>query len=116
GWGVPTYDSAYVFDYLVHTRGKNGRGNTNATRYSNAELDSQIVSLASEGDARKRDATIHSIWSTVQKELIYLPLHDQIQTYAMVRKFDIPVNPSNTPYFKLFKQPGARQAAVAGAQ
>ena len=42
--------------------------------------------------------------------------HDQIQTYAMVRKFDIPVNPSNTPYFKLFKQPGARQAAVAGAQ
>ena len=116
GWGVPTYDSAYVFDYLVHTRGKNGRGNTNATRYSNAELDSQIVSLASEGDARRRDATIHSIWSTVQKELIYLPLHDQIQTYAMVRKFDIPVNPSNTPYFKLFKQPGARQAAVAGAQ
>ncbi|PCO34627.1 hypothetical protein CQA09_29305, partial [Klebsiella pneumoniae] len=51
----------------------------------------------------KHDATIHSIWSTVQKELIYLPLHDQIQTYAMVRKFDIPVNPSNTPYFKLFK-------------
>src|SRR2546429_3887639 len=31
-----------------------------------------------------------SIWSTVQKELIYLPLHDQIQTYAMERKFDIP--------------------------
>ncbi|MDP9607213.1 UNVERIFIED_ORG: peptide/nickel transport system substrate-binding protein [Variovorax paradoxus] len=103
GWGVPTYDSAYIFDYLVHTRGKNARGATNATRYSNTEVDRQIVSLASEGDTKKRDATIKSIWTTVQKELIYLPLHDQIQTYAMVRKFDIPVNPSNTPYFKLFK-------------
>lgn len=103
GWGVPTYDSAYIFDYLVHTRGKNARGATNATRYSNDALDSQIVSLASEGDPAKRDATIKAIWTTVQKELIYLPLHDQIQTYAMKRKYDIPVNPSNTPYFKLFK-------------
>lgn len=103
GWGVPTYDSAYIFDYLVHTRGKNARGATNATRYSNAELDAKIVSLSSEGDQKQRDATIKSIWATVQKELVYLPLHDQIQTYAMVRKFDIPVNPSNTPYFKLFK-------------
>ena len=87
----------------VHSRGKNSRGATNATRYSNAELDAKIVSLAAEGDARRRDETIRSIWTTVQKELIYLPLHDQIQTYAMVRKLDIPVNPSNTPYFKLFK-------------
>lgn len=103
GWGVPTYDSAYIFDYLVHTRGKNSRGATNATRYSNDAVDRQIVSLASEGDSKKRDATIKNIWTTVQKELIYLPLHDQIQTYAMKRRFDIPVNPSNTPYFKLFK-------------
>jgi peptide/nickel transport system substrate-binding protein len=109
GWGVPTYDSAYIFDYLVHTRGKDSRGATNATRYSNPDIDRQIVSLASEGDVKKRDATLKSIWSTVQKELIYLPLHDQIQTYAMARKFDIPVNPSNTPYFKLLKV--AKQAA-----
>ncbi|KAF1021202.1 MAG: Heme-binding protein A [Paracidovorax wautersii] len=116
GWGVPTYDSAYIFDYLVHTRGKNARGSTNATRYSNAEVDQQIVSLASEGDTVKRDATIKSIWTTVQKELIYLPLHDQIQTYAMVRKFDIPVNPSNTPYFKLFKLARDADSPVAAAK
>ncbi|MDR7378415.1 peptide/nickel transport system substrate-binding protein [Rhodoferax ferrireducens] len=116
GWGVPTYDSAYIFDYLVHTRGKNARGATNATRFSNAEVDRQIVSLASEGDAKKRDATIKSIWTTVQKELIYLPLHDQIQTYAMVRKFDIPVNPSNTPYFKFFKVSNSASSTAAAAQ
>ena len=113
GWGVPTYDSAYIFDYLVHTRGKSSRGATNATRYSDAEVDRQIVSLASEGDAKKRDATVKAIWTTVQKELIYLPLHDQIQTYAMVRKFDIPVNPSNTPYFKFFKVVNPTSASAA---
>lgn len=101
GWGVPTYDSAYIFDYLVHTRGKNSRGATNATRYSNPALDEKIVSLASEGTRSKRDATLREIWQVVQKDLIYLPLHDQIQTHAMVRSLDIPVNPSGTPYFKL---------------
>ena len=100
GWGVPTFDSAYIFDYLVHTRGKNGRGSTNATRYSNAELDQKIVSLSSESDKAKRDAALHDIWSVVQKEQIYIPIHNQVLHYAMNRKLDIPVDPMNYTYFK----------------
>ncbi|MDD2546629.1 MAG: ABC transporter substrate-binding protein [Burkholderiaceae bacterium] len=100
GWGVPTFDSAYIFDYLVHTRGKNARGATNATRYSNPDLDAKILALSSEGDTQVRDATVKAIWTQVQKDLIYLPLHHQIQTFAMARKFDIPVNPSGAVYFK----------------
>ncbi|WP_236907105.1 ABC transporter substrate-binding protein, partial [Cronobacter sakazakii] len=42
GWGVPTYDSAYIFDFLVHTRGKDSRGAQNATHYSNADVDAKI--------------------------------------------------------------------------
>lgn len=106
GWGVPTFDSAYVFDYLVHTRGKDGRGPTNATRYSNPELDAKIVSLSSEADKAKRDRTIHDIWTTVQKERIYLPLHHQVLDYAMVRKLDIPVDPMNYIFFKNAKVSG----------
>jgi peptide/nickel transport system substrate-binding protein len=100
GWGVPTFDSAYIFDYLVHTRGKNGRGSTNATQYSNAELDEKIVSLSSEPDLARRDAILHEIWSVVQKEQIYIPLHNQVLHYAMKRKLDIPVDPMNYTYFK----------------
>ncbi|UST52388.1 ABC transporter substrate-binding protein (plasmid) [Comamonadaceae bacterium OTU4NAUVB1] len=100
GWGVPTFDSAYVFDYLVHTRGKDGRGPTNATRYSNPALDAKIAGLSSESDKAKRDAAIHDIWTTVQKERIYIPLHHQVLDYAMVRKIDIPVDPMNYIFFK----------------
>jgi peptide/nickel transport system substrate-binding protein len=103
GWGVPTYDSAYIFDYLVHTRGKDGRGPTNATGYSNPEIDAKIVSLASESDKARRDATIRSIWQTVQQERFYIALHDQVLNYASTPKLDIPVSPENTPFFKFVK-------------
>ncbi|RYF51228.1 MAG: ABC transporter substrate-binding protein [Comamonadaceae bacterium] len=83
GWAAPTFDSAYIFDYLVHTRGKDGRGSANAIGYSNAETDARIASLATEGDARKRDATLRQVWETVQKEGFYLPLHHQVLDYAM---------------------------------
>lgn len=44
GWGVPTYDSHYIFSYMHQTRaGKNG--SWNAVRYSNPELDKKIDSL-----------------------------------------------------------------------
>jgi peptide/nickel transport system substrate-binding protein len=103
GWAAPTFDSAYIFDYLVHTRGKDGRGSANAIGYSNADTDAKIASLATEGDAKKRDATIHAIWQTVQKEGFYLPLHHQVLDYAMQRKLDIPVNPEDAILFKNVK-------------
>ena len=38
GWGVPTYDSDYIFSYLYHTR-SGTYGGWNATRYTNPALD-----------------------------------------------------------------------------
>lgn len=102
GWGVPTLDSAYIFDYLFHSRSAS-RGSANATRYANPALDQKIAALSTEGDVRKRDANIAEIWSTLQKEQIYLPLHNQILTYASTRRFDIPVNPTSSPFFKFYK-------------
>jgi len=100
GWGVPTYDSAYIFDFLVATRGKEGRGAQNATHYSNAELDNKIISLSSESDKAKRDATIKQIWDVVQKERFYIPLHDQVIHFASVKKINVPVHPDNVLHFK----------------
>ena len=100
GWGVPTYDSAYIFDFLVATRGKEGRGAQNATHYSNADLDNKIVSLSSESDKARRDATIRQIWEVVQKERFYIPLHDQVIHFASARKINVPVHPDNAIHFK----------------
>ena len=103
GWGVPPFDSSYIFDFLVHTRGKDGRGSTNATGYSNPELDAKIVAISSEADKAKRDATIHSIWQTVQSERFYIPLHDQVVSYAQKPWLNLPVNAENTTFFKFVK-------------
>jgi peptide/nickel transport system substrate-binding protein len=99
GWGVPTYDSHYIFSFLYHTRsGKDG--GWNATRYSNPEIDKSIQSLTSEVDAAKRNATIARIWQVLGDETIYIPLHHQALAYAMKGDLDIPVSPENTVHMK----------------
>lgn len=103
GWGVPTHDSAYIFDYLVNTRGKNNRGAWNVTGYSNPKVDADILSLAAEIDKDKRNTTIRRIWDTVQKEQFYIPLHDQMISYASKPGIEMPVHPNNVTYFKLLK-------------
>ncbi len=94
GWGVPTFDSEYVFTYLYHSRtGKFGANN--ATRYVNKDLDAKIVSLASEIDTKKRNATIAEIWKVAADETLYLPVHHQMLAYAMKNNVDIPVDAEN---------------------
>jgi len=101
GWGVPTYDSEYIFNFLVHTRGSD-RGSWNGTGFSNADVDAQIVSLASETDLAKRDATIQSIWNVVQDEQLYIPIHHQVLNWGMAEKVGADVSPEDDPKFKFF--------------
>jgi peptide/nickel transport system substrate-binding protein len=99
GWGVPTYDSEYIFNFLVHTR-TDQRGTWNATGYSNPELDQQIVSLASEIDLDARNDTINDIWQVVQEETIYLPVHHQVLNWGVRSDIGIEVDPEDQPKIK----------------
>lgn len=101
GWGVPTYDSEYIFNFLVHTRSDN-RGSWNNTGFSDAALDAQIVSLASETDLDARNATIADIWSVVQDQQLYVPIHHQVLNWGMADKVGIEVSPEDDPKFKFF--------------
>jgi len=100
GWGVPTFDSEYIFSLLHHTR-TDKLGGWNATRYSNAEVDRLTVSLNSEIDLDKRNATIAKIWSILQEDTIYLPLHIQALSYGMKNNLDVPVDITNQPKLKM---------------
>jgi peptide/nickel transport system substrate-binding protein len=99
GWGVPPFDSDYIFSFLYHTR-EGARGSWNATRYSNKEVDAMIVSLSSEIDLAKRNAMIAKIWAILKEETIYLPIHHQSVSFAMKPFVDVPVDPENQPKFK----------------
>lgn len=99
GWGVPTFDSEYIFSFLYHTRADKF-GSWNAARYSNAEADKMIQSLSSETDKAKRDATIAKLWALFKDETIYLPIHHQALAYAMKSGINVPVDVSNQPKLK----------------
>ncbi len=102
GWGVPTYDSEYIFNFLVHSR-TDKYGSWNGTRYSNPDLDTKIVALASETDLPKRNAMINEIWQAVQEDQLYIPIHHQVLNWGMKSGVDTIVAADDTAKFKYFK-------------
>ena len=99
GWGVPTFDSAYIFNDLVHTKDGN-YGAYNAGLYTNPEIDAKIQSLGTEVDLDKRDATIAEIWKVVKEDRVLLPIHNQVLAYAMKGNINLDVHPENQPLMR----------------
>ncbi|MGB1008473.1 MAG: ABC transporter substrate-binding protein [Thiolinea sp.] len=99
GWGVPTFDSHYVFNYLTHTSGED-RGTWNNTGYSNTDVDKMIVSLESEVNLDTRNETIGKIWEQVQKDVLYVPIHNQVLNWSMRKDINFDVQPEDQPHFK----------------
>ncbi len=99
GWGVPTYDSEYIFSFLYHTQ-KDKLGGWNGTRYSNPTLDAKIQSLNSQIDAQKRNQTIAEIWAVLQPNLNYIAIHNQVNAWGMKANIDFPVTPENQVHIK----------------
>ena len=96
GWGVPPFDSQYVFDFLIHTK-TDQLGGWNASNYSNADVDAKIESLSSDVDEAHRNGTIAEIWDQVQKDRVLLNVHNQVLAYATRKGVNIAVHPENQP-------------------
>ena len=99
GWGVPTYDSEYVFNFLVHGR-ESDIGSWNGTGYNNEALNAKIKSLASNTDLQARNEDIAEIWRVVQDEQLYIPIHHQVLNWGMSDKVGIEVDPEDQPKVK----------------
>ena len=99
GWGVPTFDSHYIFNFLAHTR-TGDRGSWNPTGYSDPAVDNMIVSLESETDLATRDATIGKIWDAIQTQQLYLPIHNQVLNWGMKDSINFAVQPEDQPHFQ----------------
>ena len=101
GWGVPTYDSEYVFNFLVHGR-ESDIGTWNGTGFDNDDLDAKIKSLASNTDLEARNADIADIWRVVQDEALYIPIHHQVLNWGMAEGGGSEVDPEDQPKVKYF--------------
>lgn len=102
GWGVPTFDSAYVFNDLVHSK-TDKHGTYNVGLYSNPELDAKIIALGTEVDLDKRNASVAEIWEVVKNDRVLLPVHNQVLAYAMRDDMTLPVHPENQPYMTMIE-------------
>ena len=94
GWGVPTLDSEYVFQFLYYT----GR-TSNGTGFSNARVDELTDLMSRELDPEIRNAYIAEAWQIVRDDITFVPLHHQVIVWAMRDGFEQPIVPNNTPQF-----------------
>lgn len=102
GWGVPTYDAEYIFNFLYHTLGE-GRGSWNGTRYSNPEMDEMIVSLTSNTDLEDRAQTVADLFAMAQEEVVYIPIHNQILNWGVADEWSTLVDADDQVVFKYFE-------------
>ena len=99
GWGVPTFDSEYIFSYLFHTD-DGTRGSWNGTHFSDATVDELTVDIVTEVDLAARNAKIQQIWDIVNAEMIYLPLHHQVLNWAMADNVNVHIRGDDSVRFK----------------
>ncbi len=99
GWGVPTFDSEYIFNFLYHTD-DGDRGSWNGTGFSDARMDELTQAMLTEVDLAARDSLIAEAWGVAQENLVYLPLHYQVINWAMGADVNVPIRSDNTPLFK----------------
>jgi len=95
GWGVTTLDSHYVFSFLAHTK-----GTWNATGYSNARFDELTEAMEIEIDPEKRDAMIAEAWKILREDMVYLPLHHQVISWAMKDRLEMPIIANDQAQFR----------------
>jgi len=83
GWGVPTFDSLYALQSLLHSVGQGGDGNFNLGKYSNAKADAAVDALKTETDMKKRAALTKEALSIHKADVGHIPLHHQVIPWAM---------------------------------
>jgi peptide/nickel transport system substrate-binding protein len=63
-------------------------------------VDALIPQIGSELDPEARNAMIHDAWQMVIDDVAYIPLHNQVLTWAMRDNLDMPITPNNLPQFR----------------
>lgn len=94
GWTPTTGDAENSIYNLLGTRG-HGRGLFNNGGYSNPKLDALDQEVQVETDQAKRNALIDQIGRLTQRDVAYIPLHQQVIIYAAKKDVELTQLPTN---------------------
>jgi peptide/nickel transport system substrate-binding protein len=90
-----TLDSHLIFVHAYRTGDIE-----NLSGYSNPRVDELIEKIDREMVTYGRDAMIEEVWKIVLDDIVYIPLHHQMNVWAMRDNLDIPVYPVGFPLFR----------------
>ena len=90
-----TLDSHLIFVHAYRTGDYE-----NVSGYSNPRVDELIAKIDSTMITYARDAMIEEVWKIVLDDIVYIPLHHQMNVWAMRDNLDIPVYPVGFPLFR----------------
>jgi peptide/nickel transport system substrate-binding protein len=90
-----TLDSHLIFLHAYRTGDLE-----NHSGYSNPRVDDLIEKIDREMVTYARDAMIEEVWKTVLSDIVYIPLHHQMNVWAMRDNLEIPVFPVGFPLFR----------------
>ncbi len=105
GWGVPTFDSLYTLQSILHTKkatatGAEGDGNWNFSGYSNPKVDAIIERMKTETDFTKRAELTKEALLLDQADVGHIPLHHQLIPWAMRKGVTVVHRPDNRMHAK----------------
>ncbi|MFM7293889.1 MAG: ABC transporter substrate-binding protein [Burkholderiales bacterium] len=100
GWGVPTFDSLYTLQSIIHSKNATGDGEQNYAGYSNPKVDSAIGGLKTELDETKRTALTRDALMLHQADVGHIPLHHQVIPWATRKNITAVHHPNNYMWTK----------------
>ncbi|MBC7622478.1 MAG: ABC transporter substrate-binding protein [Aeromicrobium sp.] len=100
GWGVPTFDSLYTLQSIIHTKNTTGDGEQNYAGYSNTKADAAIDALKTELDVAKRTTLTREALMLHQADVGHIPLHHQVIPWAMRKNITAVHHPNNQMWTK----------------
>jgi len=95
GWTASTVDAHNVLYPILSSPGEGGRGQFNLGAYSNPKVDELTQQVASETDAKKRNALIRDAMKIHQDDIGHLPLHQQALNWAAKKTVQVVQLPDN---------------------
>ena len=95
GWGVPTFDSLYTLQEVLHTKGSGADGQANYSGYSNPRLDALVDKLKTEVNPAQRTALTREALLIHQADVGHIPLHHQVIPWAMRKNVTVVHRPDN---------------------